>query len=77
LTSREGRRRSSSGVRGSPNALGSLKHKARRMGLGLRAAKRFLEGREGLVRVESHLEKGSAFTVTLPVTPKVEEMNKR
>jgi signal transduction histidine kinase len=47
------------------------------MGLGLRAAKRFLEGREGLVRVESHLEKGSAFTVTLPITPKVEEMSKR
>jgi hypothetical protein len=29
LTSREGRRRSSGGVRGSPNALGSLKRKAR------------------------------------------------
>jgi two-component system NtrC family sensor kinase len=51
--------------------------KAKRMGFGLPAAKWFVEGHEGSIRVESRLEKGSTFTVTLPITPKVEEMNKR
>jgi PAS domain S-box-containing protein len=51
--------------------------KAKGMGLGLPVAKRFVEGHGGSIRVESHAGEGSTFTVTLPITPKVEEMIKR
>lgn len=50
--------------------------KAKRMGLSLPVAKRFVEGHEGLIRIESQLGKGSTFTVTLPITPKTEGMKK-
>ena len=50
--------------------------KAKGMGLGLPAAKRFVEGHGGSIRVESQPGKGSTFTVTLPITPKAEEMKK-
>jgi len=50
--------------------------KAKGMGLGLPAAKRFVEGHGGSIRVESQPGKGSIFTVTLPITPKAEEMKK-
>jgi len=39
-------------------------------------AKRFVEGHGGSIRVESQPGKGSIFTVTLPITPKAEEMKK-
>jgi signal transduction histidine kinase len=50
--------------------------KAKGMGLGLPVAKRLVEGHGGSIRVESHPGKGSTFTVTLPITPKAEEMKK-
>ena len=50
--------------------------KAKGMELGLPAAKRFVEGHGGSIRVESQPGKGSTFTVTLPITPKAEEMKK-
>lgn len=50
--------------------------KAKRMGLGLSVAKRFVEGHGRSIRVESQPGKGSTFTVTLPITPKTEEMKK-
>ncbi|MGA2238964.1 MAG: PAS domain S-box protein [Candidatus Bathyarchaeia archaeon] len=50
--------------------------KAKGMGLGLPVAKRFVEGHGGSIRVESQPGKGSTFTVTLPITPKTEEMKK-
>lgn len=50
--------------------------KAKGMGLGLSAAKRFVEGHGGSIRVESQPGKGSTFTVTPPITPKIEEMKK-
>jgi signal transduction histidine kinase len=50
--------------------------KAKGIGLGLSAAKRFVEGHGGSIRVESQLGRGSTFTVTRPITPKTEEMKK-
>jgi PAS domain S-box-containing protein len=50
--------------------------KAKGMGFGLPIAKRFVEGHGGSISVESHPGKGSTFTVTLPITPGVEEMKK-
>jgi signal transduction histidine kinase len=50
--------------------------KAKGMGLGLPVAKQFVEGHGGSIRVESQPGKGSTFTVTLPITPKTEEMKK-
>jgi PAS domain S-box-containing protein len=51
--------------------------KAKGMGLGLPVARRFVEGHGGSITVESYPGRGSTFTVTLPITSKVEEMNKR
>jgi PAS domain S-box-containing protein len=50
--------------------------KAKGMGFGLPVAKRLVEGHGGSIRVESQPGKGSTFTVTLPITPKAEEMKK-
>jgi two-component system sensor histidine kinase AtoS len=50
--------------------------KAKGMGLGLSVAERFVEGHGSSIRVESQLGKGSTFIVTLPITPKTEEMKK-
>jgi PAS domain S-box-containing protein len=49
--------------------------KAKGMGFGLPIAKRLVEGHGGSISVESQPGKGSTFTMTLPITPKVEEMN--
>jgi len=51
--------------------------KAKGMGFGLPVAKRLVEGHGGSISVESQLGKGSTFTVTLPITPKAEEMRRR
>ena len=51
--------------------------KAKGMGLGLPIAKRLVEGHGGSISFESQLGKGSTFTVTLPITPRPEEMKKR
>jgi signal transduction histidine kinase len=50
--------------------------KAKGMGFGLSVAEGFVEGHGGSIRVESQLGKGSTFIVTLPITPKTEEMKK-
>jgi signal transduction histidine kinase len=50
--------------------------KAKGMGLSLSVAERFVEGHGGSIRVESQPGKGSTFTVTLPITPRGEEMKK-
>ena len=45
--------------------------KARGMGFGLPIVKRLVEAHGGSIRVESKLRKGSTFTTTLPIRPKL------
>jgi len=47
--------------------------KARGMGFGLAICKRFVEAHGGFISVESSLGKGTTFTVTLPIKPKIKE----
>jgi signal transduction histidine kinase len=46
--------------------------KARGMGLGLPICKRFVEAHGGSIRVENTFGKGTTFTVTIPIEPKLE-----
>jgi PAS domain S-box-containing protein len=47
--------------------------KAKGMGFGLAICKRVVEAHGGKIKVDSILEKGTTFTVTLPIEPKKEE----
>jgi len=47
--------------------------KAKGMGLGLPICKRIIEAHGGYISVESTVGKGTTFTVTVPVEPKLEE----
>jgi len=46
--------------------------KAQGMGFGLAICKRIVEAHEGTITVETAVNKGTTFTITLPVKPKVE-----
>jgi K+-sensing histidine kinase KdpD len=43
------------------------------MGLGLPICKRIVEAHGGNISVESNVDKGTKFTVTIPIKPKIEE----
>lgn len=47
--------------------------KAKGMGFGLPICKRFVEAHGGSINVESNFRKGTTFTVTVPIKPKMEE----
>jgi signal transduction histidine kinase len=47
--------------------------KAKGMGFGLPICKRFVEAHEGSITVKSVLNKGTTFTVALPINPKTED----
>jgi PAS domain S-box-containing protein len=47
--------------------------KAKGIGLGLPICKRIVEAHGGSISVESKVEKGTTFKVTLPIEPKIEE----
>jgi two-component system, NtrC family, sensor histidine kinase HydH len=46
--------------------------KAKGMGMGLAICKRIVEAHGGKITVESAAEKGTAFTITLPIKPRTE-----
>jgi signal transduction histidine kinase len=50
--------------------------KAKGMGLGLAICKRIIEAHAGSISVESTVGKGTSFTVTLPIKPRVNEVSK-
>jgi signal transduction histidine kinase len=50
--------------------------KARGMGFGLPICKRFVEAHGGRISVQSKIDKGSMFIVTLPIQPHSEEKEK-
>jgi signal transduction histidine kinase len=45
--------------------------KAQGMGFGLAICKRIMKAHEGTITVETAVNKGTTFTITLPVKPKV------
>jgi signal transduction histidine kinase len=47
--------------------------KAKGMGFGLAICKRFVEAHGGSISVKSALGKGTTFTVTIPIQPKIKE----
>jgi len=47
--------------------------KAKGMGLGLAICKRIIEAHGGSISVDSTVGKGTTFTVTIPIKPKIEE----
>jgi signal transduction histidine kinase len=50
--------------------------KAKGMGFGLPICKRFVEAHDGKIYARSTIGKGSTFTVTLPIQPRIEESEK-
>jgi signal transduction histidine kinase len=51
--------------------------KAQGMGFGLAICKRIVESHGGTITVETAVNKGTTFTITLPIKPKVELQQKR
>jgi PAS domain S-box-containing protein len=49
--------------------------KAQGMGFGLSICKRIVEAHQGKISVETKIGKGSAFTVTLPIEPKLDHVD--
>lgn len=51
--------------------------KSKGMGLGLAICKRILEAHGGKITVESEVDKGTTFTVTIPIEPRTEERGEK
>jgi len=51
--------------------------KARGMGFGLPICKRVIESHRGKITVESSVGKGTTFTITLPIEPKIEQKDEQ